>query len=72
MIYKNQNNLRALALILGFIVCGVVLGQGLTKNESLLIKDSSISNLKETIKNNKNVIINTYLLGVSIYKEAVD
>ncbi|NQZ78702.1 MAG: hypothetical protein HRT61_21690 [Ekhidna sp.] len=70
---KNQNSLRALAIVLGLFVCGIVLGQGLTQNESQVVSEnSSVHTLKQKVQSNKNIIINTYLLGVSLYKEAID
>ena len=70
---KNQNSLRALAIVLGLFVCGIVLGQGLTQNESQVVSENSaVHTLKQKVQSNKNIIINTYLLGVSLYKEAID
>lgn len=69
---KKQGSLKVLALILGLAISGVIIGQGLTGTDGQVAKNSSFDSLKETIKTNKNLIVNTYLLGVSIYQEATE
>ena len=69
---KNRGSLKALALVCGLAVSGLIIGQGLTQNGFLASEDGSVSSFKESIKKNKNLIVNTYLLGVSIYKETVE
>lgn len=69
---KKQGLLKVLALIVGFAISGIIIGQGLTDNDGVVAKNSSFDSLKETIKSNKNLIVNTYLLGVSIYQEATE
>ncbi|MEP0987064.1 hypothetical protein [Ekhidna sp.] len=71
-ITKRTGSLKVLALVLGFAVSGIIIGQGVSQNDSLISEGSSLDSLKETIKSNKNMIVNTYLLGVSIYKETVE
>lgn len=71
-ITKKRGALKVLALVLGFAVSGIIIGQGISQNNSLVSEGSSLDSLKETIKSNKNMIVNTYLLGVSIYKETVE
>ncbi|WP_421762694.1 hypothetical protein [Ekhidna sp.] len=71
-ITKKTGSLKVLALVLGFAVSGIIIGQGVSQNDSLISEGSSLDSLKETIKSNKNMIVNTYLLGVSIYKETVE
>ncbi|WP_425391999.1 hypothetical protein [Ekhidna sp.] len=69
---KSNGSLKALALVCGLAVSGLIIGQTLPYDELAISKDSSINSLKESVKKNKNLIVNTYLLGVSIYEEAFD
>ena len=69
---KKQGSLKVLTLILGLAISGVIIGQGLTGNDGQVAKNSSFESLKETIETNKNLIVNTYLLGISIYHETTD
>lgn len=71
-IEKKQGSLKVLTLILGLAISGIIIGQGLTGSDGQVAKNNSFESLKETIKTNKNLIVNTYLLGVSIYQEATD
>lgn len=72
--YINKSkSIQIVALALGLLVSGVVLVQGTrSNNKELTAKESSLENFKNTIKSNKNVIVNSYLLGVSIFKEATE
>lgn len=69
---KPSSPLKIALLIIGFIVSGLILSEGLVKDESLADKKGNHDSLKENIESKKNLIVNTYLIGVSIYQEAVD
>ncbi|MEO9484448.1 MAG: hypothetical protein ABJG47_13410 [Ekhidna sp.] len=70
---KKSRNIQLIALILGLLVSGAVLTQDFNSDsEGLATKENSLESFKKTIKNNKNLIVNSYLLGVSIFKETSD
>ena len=68
---KKSNRLRIAAIVVGLFVSCIVLVQGVGQgSEGVASKDSSLDAVKNTIKKNKNLIVNSYLLGVSILQEA--
>ncbi len=70
---KKSKSIQIVALALGLLVSGLVLAQGFnSNNKELTEKKGSLESFKKTIKNNKNLIVNSYLLGVSIFKETSD
>lgn len=70
---KKSRSIQIIALALGLLVSGIVLAQGFNNNsKELAEKEGSLESIKNTIKNNKNLIVNSYLLGVSIFKETSD
>lgn len=70
---KKSKSIQIIALSLGLFVSGVVLAQSFgNRNDDLAAKKGSLDSIKNTIKNNKNLIVNSYLLGVSIFKETSD
>lgn len=70
---KKSKSIQIIALSLGLFVSGVVLAQSFGNgNDDLAAKEGSLDSIKNTIKNNKNLIVNSYLLGVSIFKETSD
>ncbi|WP_436515907.1 hypothetical protein [Ekhidna sp. To15] len=70
---KKSRGIQIIALTLGLLVSGIVLAQGFNnKGNDLAEKEGSLESIKNTIKSNKNLIVNSYLLGVSIFKETSD
>ncbi|MEP1033395.1 hypothetical protein [Ekhidna sp.] len=70
---KKSKSIQIIALALGLFVSGIVLAQGFGHGkDDLAAKEGSLDSIKNTIKNNKNLIVNSYLLGVSIFKETSD
>lgn len=70
---KKSKSIQLAVLALGLFVSGVVLVQGFSQNgPKVAEKEGSIDSIKNTIKNNKNLLVNSYLLGVSIFKETTD
>ena len=70
---KKSRSFQVIALAMGLLVSGIVLAQGFNgNNDELAAKEGSIESIKNTIKNNKNLIVNSYLLGLSIFQETND
>jgi len=70
---KKSKSIQWVVLALGFFVSGIVVSQSFSgDNQNLADKKGSFDSIKNTIKNNKNLIVNSYLLGVSIFKETSD
>ncbi len=70
--FKKSKNIQVAVVVVGLLVSGVVMVQGLNQNQGEVARTSSFDSLKNTIKENKNLIVNSYLLGVSIFKETTD
>lgn len=69
---KQSSPLKIALLIIGFVISGLILIEGLDKDAIFADKSGKHDSLKENIESKKNLIVNTYLIGVSIYQEAVD
>ena len=69
---KQSSPLKIALLIIGFVISGLILTEGLDKDAIFADKNGKHDSLKENIESKKNLIVNTYLIGVSIYQEAVD
>lgn len=70
--FKKSKNIQVAVVVVGLLVSGVILVQGLSQDQGEVAKTSSFDSLKNTIKENKSLIVNSYLLGVSIFKETTD
>ncbi len=69
---KKSKNIQIAIVVLGLLVSGVIMVQGINHNQEKVANKSSLESLKNTIKENKSLIVNSYLLGVSIFKETTD
>ncbi|WP_462250520.1 hypothetical protein [Ekhidna sp.] len=69
---KKSKNIQIAIVALGLLVSGVIMVQGINHNQETVANKSSLESFKNTIKENKSLIVNSYLLGVSIFKETSD
>ncbi|SNS84639.1 hypothetical protein SAMN05421640_1496 [Ekhidna lutea] len=70
---KVKSQLRMFAITLGFILSGMIVLESLSQGKhELSSTKESYDSLKTTIQNNKALLVNSYLLGASIIKEALD
>ncbi len=67
---KRNASVKVFSFILGFIISGVILIDGLRNERGSVLSTSGggYDSLKSEIEYNKTLITNSYLLGVSIYK----
>lgn len=72
-VHQLKSKVKAFFLALGFIVCCMIMLESFSqgRNELSSTKDSYDS-LKNTIETNKNIIANTYLIGLSVYKKTME
>lgn len=71
-ITKKSSPLKIVLLLIGFVISGLILAEGFDKDDHLIAKNGKYDSLKTDIESKKNLIMNTYLIGVSIYQEAVE
>ena len=65
--------MKSTLVMIGFIISALIVTEGFSGNKSLAHhKESQIDSLETTLKNHKAILVNTYLLGVTIYNEAFE
>ncbi|MEO9869145.1 hypothetical protein [Ekhidna sp.] len=70
---KKIKTLRTLLVVLGFAVCSLIMIESINqKSHGLATTRDSYDSLKNTVKTHRNLIANTYLIGITLFKETVD
>ena len=77
LIMKSSNvpkstSFKAFILFIGFAISGLIVTESFGNKGEQIAQNGSYDSLENSIKNHKAIIMNTYLLGVSIYKEAFE
>ena len=71
-ITSKPSPLKLVLVLIGFVISGLILAEGLGKNDSMVANGEKYDSLKASIESKRSLIVNTYLIGVSIYQEAVE
>lgn len=71
-ITRKPSSLKFSLLVIGFVISGLILTEGLGKKGNMVANNGKYDSLKTSIESKKSLIVNTYLIGVSIYQEAVE
>ena len=67
---KSNSTLKSFALAVGLVVCTLIVLEGFSKKDSALVVAStgSYDSIGERVSSKKSLIVNSYLIGLSIYK----
>ena len=71
-ITRKSSPLKLVLVLIWFVISGLILAEGLGKNDNMVADGGKYDSLKTSIESKKSLIVNTYLIGVSIYQEAVE
>lgn len=71
--HQNTKPIKAFLIAIGFMISGLIMMESIgNKKAAIAEQQSAYDSLKQTIETHTSIIVNSYLLGVSILKETIE